>query len=274
MVTWNRREYFARSVANVLADPSDFRLCFWDNASSDGVRDIIAGLKDERIAAKHFADENVGQFQPWHWFLENCSGDIIGKLDDDIIGEHGWMARFANMISEFSQLGVLGAWVYLRSEWDETAARHKFTKVGPYTIFQNLSVPGGIFLARRSLLEKFSSKDPTRLGVPIQQSRICKAGFINGYPYPISFADHLDDPRSPHCRMNRPGGWDQFAAYSARMRHFSGPAEYGRWIAADARKVLETSVQEQLRNSLPSPVDKLKLKVRRRFTKVRRLILD
>lgn len=267
MVTWNRREYFERTIANLLADPSDFRLYFWDNNSEDGVRDLIAGLRDDRIVVREFAKSNVGQFHAWHWFLENCAGDIVGKLDDDMLGEHGWMKRFADMIAAEPRFGVLGAWTFLRSDWDETVARHKIVSLGPYSVFHNMWVSGAIFLGRLHVLKHYSSKDPAQLGVPMRQDLMTKAGFINGFPLPMSLTENLDDPRSPHCRMNRPGGWDEFAAYSARMRGFSGPEEFGRWLAADARKVLETPVSAQLRLAFPTLLDRAKSKTRRVLAK-------
>ncbi len=38
-------------LANLLADPSDFRLYCWDNASEDGAADLIAKLDDPRVAS-------------------------------------------------------------------------------------------------------------------------------------------------------------------------------------------------------------------------------
>jgi len=258
MVTWNRREYFERTISNLLADKSDFRLFFWDNGSADGVRDIISDLKDDRIQAKHFSGENVGQFSAWHWFIDHCRTDIAGKLDDDIIGEPGWMTRFSEVIADSPEIGAIGAWVYLQSEWDEAIAGRKMVRVGRHAVFRNGWVAGCIFLARVEYLKRYSFNDPLRFGVPLDQMAMTRAGLINGYPMPISFAENLDDPRSPHCRMNRPGGWDQFAAYSARMRNFSSPEEYGRWIAADAQSVLKTSVEEQIRMFSPTAFDRLK----------------
>jgi glycosyltransferase involved in cell wall biosynthesis len=262
MITWNRHEYFARTIAHVLSDPSDFRLYLWDNGSIDGVRDIISDLRDDRIQMKHYNQENLGQPPVWHWFLENCRGDICGKLDDDILGEHGWMTRFSRLIAEVPQIGVLGAWIFLPSEWDEFAAQHKIISVGEYRVFQNCWVAGCIMLARLALLKKYSSKHPSMKGVPLHQAAITRAGFISGFPLPISLAHNLDDPRSSYCRMNRPGGWDEFAAYTARIRNFSGPEEYGRWIAADARRILETPVSEQVRLFLPTPMDRFRTKAR------------
>jgi glycosyltransferase involved in cell wall biosynthesis len=264
MVTWNRCEYFERTISNLLADEADFRIFLWDNGSADGVRDIINDLKDDRIQAKHFSTENVGQFSAWHWFIEQCPTDIAGKLDDDIIGEPGWMTRFSEVIADCPEIGALGAWVYLESEWDEAIAGRKVVRVGRHAVFRNGWVAGCIFLARVEYLKRYSFNDPLRFGVPLDQMGMTKAGLINGYPMPISFAENLDDPRSPHCRMNRPGGWDQFAAYSARMRNFSSPEEYGRWIAADAQSVLKTSVEEQIRMFSPTAFDRLKANLNHR----------
>ena len=264
MVSWNRREYFERTVKHLLADQSDFRVHFWDNGSQDGVADIISELRDERIVRRHLNPTNVGQFEPWHWFIDGCTTGVGGKLDDDILGEAGWMTRFATMLRVEPQLALLGAWVFLPEEWDEAVATHKVRTVGDYRVFQNAWVAGCIFLGRIETLRQFAVHDPKVLGVPIDHLGITRAGLISGFPLPISLANNLDDPRSPYCRMNRPGGWDQFAAYTARMRNFSGPEEYGEWIAADARAILETSVDEQLRMyTQPSFVRRVRNKVMR-----------
>jgi hypothetical protein len=91
---------------------------------------------------------------------------------------------------------------------------------------------------------------------------------VSGFPLPMSFAHNLDDPRSPHCRMNRPGGWDQFAAYTARVRKFSGPEEYAAWIAKDARDLIAGTIAEQMfRPDPPSVVTRIARRVRRLATR-------
>lgn len=254
MVSWNRREYYERTMAHLLADPSDFRLHLWDNGSEDGLADYIADLKDDRILTRHLNPTNVGQYEPWHWFVDRCTTGVGGKLDDDILGETGWMTRFADMLMAEPQFGLLGGWVFLPEEWDPVVAAHKIRRVGDYEIFHTVGVPGCIFLGRIETLRRFSSFDPQARGVPIEHKTITRAGLISGYPLPISFAHNQDDPRSPYCRMNRPGGWDQFAAYTARMQKFSGPQEYGEWIARDAREILEMPIADQLKLHGPTPI--------------------
>ena len=263
MLSWNRIEYFRRTIDHLLADPSDFRLYMWDNGSQDGVADLIRDLDDPRIEYRFHSPDNVGQAKPWHWFLEHCKGDIAGKLDDDILGEARWMTRFAEMLVAEPRFGMLGAWVYQPEEWVEERALHKMRTIGGYPIFEHPWVPGGICLGRKSTLIRFSPTDSDRWGVPIDHFGMYRNGLVNGYPLPISFAHHLDDPRSPHCRMNRPGGWDQFAAYSARIRAFNGPEDYARWIAADARMTLDMPVADLVRQANPGVARRLYDRTRR-----------
>ena len=264
MVSWNRREYFERTVAHLLADRSEFRLHFWDNGSEDGVRDIISELRDDRIVDRKLNPTNVGQFAAWHWFVDGCTTNIGGKLDDDILGEAGWMTRFSETLAAEPRLGLLGAWVHLPEEWDATIGAHKIRQVGDYEILQNVWVAGCIFLGHLETLRRFSLHDPKVLGVPIDHMAITRSGLVSGYPLPMSFAHNLDDPRSPYCRTNRPGGWDQFAAYTARMRNFSGPEEYGAWVAKDARDILEATIAEQLKlYTPPTVVERITRRLRR-----------
>ena len=265
MVSWNRREYYEQTMTHLLADPSDFRLHLWDNGSEDGLADYIADLKDDRIVERRLNATNVGQFEPWHWFVNGCTTGVGGKLDDDILGEAGWMTRFADMLTTEPKFGLLGAWVYLPAEWDANLAAHKIRPIGDYEVFQNVWVAGCIFLGRIETLRKFSVHDPLARGVPIDHKGITRAGLVSGYPLPMSFAHNQDDPRSPLCRMNRPGGWDQFAAYTARMQNFAGPDEYGQWIARDARAVLEMPIADQLELFAPASV------LHRAVAKVKRL---
>ncbi len=264
MVSWNRSEYYRRTMAHLLADPSDFRLHLWDNGSQDGLADFITELRDDRIVERQLNRDNVGQFKPWHWFVDACTTTIGGKLDDDILGEAGWMTRYAGLLGSTPALGLLGAWVFQREEWDEALAAHKMRQIGDVRIFQNTWVAGCIFLGRIETLRRFTIHDPATMGVPVDHKAITRSGLVSGYPLPISFAHNLDDPRSPHCRMNRPGGWDQFAALTARLHNFKGPDDYAEWIAQDAHDMLVTPIKDQLKlYDAPSMFARVKARLRR-----------
>jgi glycosyltransferase involved in cell wall biosynthesis len=267
IVSWNRRDYFERMIANLLADPSDYRLYFWDNGSADGVAELIASLDDPRIADRHLNPENVGQFDAWNWFLNTAKGDIGGKLDDDIIGRPGWMTRLAGMLAAEPRFGGLGGWILLPEDWNEAVGAHKIRTVGDYRIFENTWVAGCMFLARVDTLRKYTPQK-VRPGVPVQWSRMRRDGLINGFPLPLELGENLDDPRHPDCRMNKPGGWDKYAAYTARRIGMDSPKAYGEWIAADARAILTDSIEAQLRRFAPTPMQKAGKRIERALAKL------
>lgn len=249
LITWNRREYVAKTLVNLFASKSDFRLFCWDNASADGTADIIASLDDPRVVRKQFSPVNAMQRDPTLWFFEQAVGDLAGKIDDDILLPDGWIERIAPLVRAEPSFGMLACWIYMPEDWDEALAAPKILEVGGTRIFRNTWVAGQSFLARRELLKKYVIPPGIGYGFPINQVDMTEDGLINGYPLPMLMAENMDDPRSPHCLMNSPGGMGEQAALTARMRGFATPQAYGEWIARDARKTLLESVEDQLREA-------------------------
>jgi glycosyltransferase involved in cell wall biosynthesis len=246
LITWNRREYVEKTIPNLLASASDFRLYCWDNDSKDGTADLIASIKDPRVVARHFSKENVKQREPTLWFLDVAKGDVGGKIDDDILLPDGWIERIAPLVRSEPRFGMLGCWIYMPEDWDEAVAAPKIIEVGGQRVFRNSWIAGQSFLARLDLIRGYVIPDNSySSGFPIRQFHMTRDGYINGYPLPMMFAHNMDDPRSPDCLMNRPGGMGEHAALTARNRGFKTPEEYGEWIAADAAKMLTQSLEGQ-----------------------------
>jgi len=246
LITWNRHEYVEKTLVNLLASKSEFRLYCWDNASADGTAKLIAELDDSRVVQKHFSRENVMQYQPTLWLLEQAKSDVVGKIDDDILLPEGWIEQIAPLVRAEARLGMLGCWIYMPEDWDEAAAAHKIINVSGARIFQNMWIAGQSFLARRSLLQNYILPPGSTYGFPIDQGQMTMDGYINGYPLPLLLAHNMDDPRSPHCLMNRSTGMGEQAALTARVNRFRTPDEYVAWIAADARRILRDPISLQL----------------------------
>ncbi|WP_404361159.1 glycosyltransferase family 2 protein [Methylotuvimicrobium sp. KM1] len=247
LITWNRREYLVKTLDNLLADDTDFRLYCWDNASEDGVADIINSLNDPRVAKKNFSKENVKQRTPTLWFFENAKSDVVGKIDDDILLPHGWVDVIAPIIRQNEQFGRLSCWNYMQEDWNEQLAAHKIININGVRVFRNMWVGGASFLARLDHLTPFIKPENEGYGFPIDQYRMSSSGLINGYPLPMLFAHHMDDPRSEHCLMAKNGVVGSQDSVTARYFGFTDPFEYGRWIAEDARNTLRDPVSLQIK---------------------------
>lgn len=268
LITWNRREYVEKTVENLLADDTDFRLYCWDNASVDGVADIIASLNDPRIAKKNFSKENVKQRAPTLWFFDNAENDVVGKIDDDILLPHGWIDVIAPLIRDNNQFGRLGCWNFMEYDWDEELAAHKILNINGTKILQNMWIGGASFLAKLDHLTPFILPEKMGYGFPIDQYLMTKSGLINGFPLPILFAHHMDDPRSEHCLMTKNGEIGPSDSVTARYFGFKDPFEYGQWIAKDAKNILIEPLNNQLKREGLQRDQSLIGKIRRRLNKI------
>jgi len=235
LITWNRREYAEKTLDNLLKDPADFRLYCWDNGSSDGTADLVASLDDPRIVERHLDKENVGQRLPSVWFFEKSKRDVIGKVDDDILLPHGWTERIAPMIRRNPRYGVLGCWTFMPEDWNEVLAQRNIVRNGDDQVLRCVNIGGCALLLRKDLVLRYECI-PRSHGFPIDQEKMSLDGLVVGYPLPLLFAHHMDDPRSEHCVMTRAGPLGEYSALTARKHGFRSVEDYTKWIVADARE--------------------------------------
>jgi len=268
LITWNRRHYVEKTLENLLKSDANFRLYCWDNNSEDGTAKIIAALDDPRVVKKHFSKENMKQRAPVLWFFEHATSDLVGKIDDDILLPHDWIETIAPIVRENPKAGMLGCWIYMKEDWDEVLAKHKYIKLGENDIFQNMWIAGQSFLARLDYVKKYIYPENKGYGFPIDQYQMTVDGLINGYPVPILFAHNMDDPRSSHYYSGGGGGIGSHGALTARVRGFENAEEYGCWIAEDARNVLIKPVNQQIRDTRVQSDQSFIGKVRRKIYKV------
>jgi len=249
LITWNRLEYVQKTLEHLLADPSEFRLYCWDNASEDGTADLIAELDDPRVVARRFSKQNVMQRPPCLWFFETAKGDLAGKIDDDILLPHGWTRQIAPMLRGEPRFGMLGCWIFMPEDYDEEMAARNVAACGPWRVLRVVTRAGQSFLGRRDVLRSHIVPEGRTHGFPVDQTAMSLAGMINGFPLPLLYAHNMDDPRSEHCLMRRSGTIGAQAALTARKRGFETAEAYAEWIAADARKKIGTPIDVQLHQS-------------------------
>jgi len=264
LITWNRRDYVEKTLSNLLADPSDFRLYCWDNASTDGTADLIASINDPRVIKRHFNKENVNQQEPCMWFFETATSDVIGKVDDDILLPEGWTERIAPMIRKEPKFGMLGCWIFMPEDWNETLAKQNIIELSGERVFRCTGIAGHSFLARRDYLQRYYHK-PHSHGIPVDRTRMSLDGLVSGCPVPLLYAHNMDDPRSPLNVKTKLGSLGTDAALTARSLKFESAEAFGQWIAADALHRQTVPFDQQLQRARLSQDQTLIGKIKRKL---------
>ena len=200
-ITYNRLEYTKLSLTSILADNSeDFLLTIWDNASTDGTRDYLKSIRDSRIRNIFLSPENLGQTAAVNYIWTNSKADLLGKLDNDCIVTPGWTRIFAEAHRDIPALGVLAMWHFFPEDFEFDRAKHKIQTFGEHQIFRHPWTCGtGMLIKRNAYVElgPIQNKATTSFWL-----KMAKAGYINGWYFPLVFQEHLDDPRSEHCLLH------------------------------------------------------------------------
>jgi glycosyltransferase involved in cell wall biosynthesis len=202
-ITYNRLDYTRLALASVLADPTEeLSVTIWDNASTDGTVEYLKHeVNDPRIARIIFSKTNIGQTAAVNEVWCRSRADLLGKLDNDCLVTPGWTRILGQAHSDIANLGVIACWHFFSEDFDYKRAKHKIQTFGKHQIFRHPWTCGTGFLIRRETFEKFG---------PIQSSgttqywlKIARAGYINGWYYPLVLQEHMDDPRSKYNRLHR-----------------------------------------------------------------------
>ncbi len=277
LITWNRREYVEKTLPKLLEDPSDFRLYFWDNGSSDGTADLINSVDDPRVVKRHLNPENVGQTQPCLWFFETSTSDVIGKIDDDILLPPGWTERIAPMIRKEPKFGMLACWSFLPEDWDENRAKNNIVELSGERVFRCPYVQGHSFLSRRDYLIRYQEVEGL-YGLPVDRYGMTLDGLVSGYPLPLLQVHNMDDPRTPLNVKTKSGSLGNDSALTARIAKFQSAEDFGKYLAKEAIRLQEIKFEEDLARerqlrlfwSDTSPMGKVKQK----FVKAKRKFLE
>jgi glycosyltransferase involved in cell wall biosynthesis len=200
-ITRNRLAYTKRALASVLSDPDEqFFLTIWDNASTDGTVEYLRQeANDPRICDIIFSRENIGQTAAVNRVWSNSKAELLGKVDNDCLVTPGWTRKLAQAHEDISQLGVVACWHFFPEDFDYERAKTKIQQFGKHQIFRHPWTCGTGLLIKRSTFRKFgplSANATTKYWLTL-----ALGGYINGFYYPLIYQEHMDDPRSDHCRL-------------------------------------------------------------------------
>jgi len=241
-ITYNRLEYTKLAISSLLADPTEeFSLTIWDNGSTDGTREYLSSLKDGRISRTVFSEENVRLHGAVNDVVSRSNADLFGIVFDDFIVSAGWTRPLAKAHEEVPEFGLIGCWYFQPDEFDYERCKHKIQTFGGHQVLRHPWTGVGAGLVKVKTMKECG---------PIPSSRttsywiqMALRGYVNGYYYPLVYAEHFDYP------------WSEYFPYRGRFDEWleksSGAKRHGIKTLEDAQAWHELV----LRNILEEPWD-------------------
>jgi glycosyltransferase involved in cell wall biosynthesis len=267
MITYNRPEY-TRLALERLLDTCDetMRVWLWHNGTHSETLEVVGSLAEHpRVHAFRHSQENRKLRDPTNWLFENAKGDYISKVDDDCLVPYGWADTLRSVHARNPQLGAVACWLYPEEDFRFELAKKKIrTFAGGDRMMLNCWVQGSGYLMKRRCVEE---QGPLRKGqsFPRYCIQLALNGWLNGWYYPFLFQEHMDDPRSQHCRIQTDEDLRCFAPLTAQRWGVSTLAEY-------RTRFREEAVALQGAPTDPRQFVGWRLKLRRTTERVRNLL--
>lgn len=222
MVTFNRLEYTRVALPALLAsDDVSPEIVVWDNASTDGTREwLVKHYSDDPRVGVILWPHNVGCVHPMNVVWRGARTPLVAKVDNDTLIPPQLLATLAAFHRRSRQWGVLSGCHFHPGDvpdFEGQAAIDAGMKV-----YRRPHVGGCAVMMRQSLFAKLGpiachhaggSRPFLESSWTEYQDQLSRRGFVNGYPLPLTFVDHMEDTRSDHCVLSA-----EHEAYKTAMR--------------------------------------------------------
>jgi len=194
-VCYNRLAYTKLSLASLLTDPADeFSLTIWDNASTDGTQDYLSTLEDPRITRKVYSRKNVFMRGAAEECFDKSSADVVGVLGNDFLFTPGWTKILAQAHADVPEFGQISCWHLGPEYFDEARARHKIQSFGTHQVLRH-PWTDGTGIVKLKTVRDYGVEG---IGGTTYGLRLAREGYVNGFYFPLIYAEHMDYPWSDH----------------------------------------------------------------------------
>ena len=267
MITHNRLEYTWRSISQLLRINQIFDLSIVDNASSDQTRQYLNKLKDTRVKTEYLSrPESLSSITNRFW-QRYSQYDFIGKVDNDTLVSDNWLAQCLGICETSNQVAAAGGFAFdIYKDWNFEKSKRNVRDLGSgCKVLVQPIIGGCAYITRPQIIRdvglldeniKMSiiykdgerrvalSNDKTTIGTDIineksektiihgwtdWQAKAREKGYIVCYPFPLVVVEHMDDPLSLHCQLDKDPSATEVARKNAKQRGM----EYSRQIISD-----------------------------------------
>ena len=241
-ITYNRLPYTKETLPILLnsAKNTNIKITIVDNNSNDGTIEYLNSLEHKNIREIIFNSKNQGLVKPTLKFWKNSNAKYVGKIDNDILVEKGWVEKLINAHEKVEDFGVIGCSHYRDDDYSIEKLQTKLSTVNGI-VYRDQPWIGGNYIAKKSTFINNPGYHQSRRGLKKKilygftgyQKQLSNVGFINGYiateENTLLHWTHLDDPREP-----------QFLKDSTHLKiRNHTPEQIIEWYKRDAKQLLE-----------------------------------
>jgi len=241
MITYNRPTYTRRALRHLLDScDNEVRVWLWHNGDDEETLRVVNEYRGHpSLYRLHHSVDNCKLTVPTNWLWTEAKGELVAKVDDDILMPDGWIDTLRRAHCDAESFGAISCWNYDRSDFNENAARHKVRSfVNEHRLLVHPWIGGGSYVMKRACVRDIGLLGPSE-GFPSYCNRLSWAGWINGWYFPLLFADHMDDPRSSYTELRSDSDVISKAPLTARNNGATTIEEWVGLIQRAARSVQE-----------------------------------
>lgn len=261
-IAYNRLPYTKITLPALLKDPTEeFSLTIWDNGSTDGTREFISSIDDPRISRTVFARENVLLHGAVNDLVSKSSADLIGMIFDDILVTPGWTRPLAQAHADVPEFGMIGSWHFPPEDFNYEIAKNKIKKYGQHQVLKHPWTGVGAGLVKTRTLRKFG---------PIQSNRttnywikMALKGYVNGYYYPLIYAEHLDDPKATHTLLKSEEDFKKYMPTTVKCRGYTSLDQLEQSLRRDAIIIQTATANPRYYSGWRAKFRRLRIRIRK-----------
>lgn len=239
MITYNRPRYTSLSLPRLLETCDErCRVWVWHNGNDTETLEIVRSYANHpRFHHLHHSPENLKLREPTNWFWSRADGDLLGKVDDDCLMPDGWIQALRQAHADVPEFGVIGCWLFREEDFVPELALRKIAEcTGGHRLMKNCWIGGSGYLMKRACF-RVNSYLRLREEFTSYCIRLAHRNWINGWVFPFLYMDHMDDPRSTHCRFKTDADFRAARSLSAISHGHKSLKEFMEAHIIEARRL-------------------------------------
>jgi glycosyltransferase involved in cell wall biosynthesis len=273
MITHNRLEYTQKAVLQLRRIEIPFDLTIVDNVSTDGTMTYLSNLKRPHAKIEYLSEHQPLSVITNNFWRKSMDYDLVGKVDNDTLVSESWLQRLIEVHQASEHVAAVGGFAFdIYQDWNFENSKRNVRDLGKCKVLIQPIIGGCAYLTKPRVIEKVGFLDedirmemvdikgvssvvlssekwgqemnvitPESLRVIVHgwtewQKVAQSRGYVVCYPFPLQVVDHMDDPLSAHCLLDKDRTCTELAKQNAKQRGIQySRASINDWIRKDGR---------------------------------------